>query len=122
MGTFLFAHLGVPFLVGLALVFFVAAAEKEPISWASCNDIAVDFGILSMGANGGIFLNPVLTQHWGANTGSRKQSAEILRRQAFALRRPALPQDDGVGRVAWVGGRMTASTAADRSVRPTFFG
>ena len=25
------------------------------------------------------------------------RSAEILRRQAFALRRPALPQDDGVG-------------------------
>jgi hypothetical protein len=68
MGTFLFAHLGVPFLVGLALVFFVAAAEREPISWSSCNDIAVDFGILSMGANGGIFLNPVLTQHWGPDT------------------------------------------------------
>jgi len=56
MGTFLFAHLGVPFLVGLALVFFVAAADREPIRWSSCNDIAVDFGILSMGANGGIFL------------------------------------------------------------------
>jgi hypothetical protein len=68
MGTFLFAHRGVPFLVGLALVFFVAAADREPISWSSCNDIAVDFGILSMGANGGIFLNPLLAQHWGTDT------------------------------------------------------
>jgi len=56
------------FSVGLALVFFVAAADREPISWSSCNDIAVDFGILSMGANGGIFLNPLLAQHWGADT------------------------------------------------------
>jgi hypothetical protein len=58
MGTFLFAHLGVPFLVGLALVFFVAAADREPISWSSCNDIAVDFGILSRAQTAAYFSIP----------------------------------------------------------------
>jgi len=69
MFIFLVAHIGVPLLIGVALAFFAAAARKDSsLSWDSCNDIALDFTILSMGANGGIFLNEKLIQHWGGNT------------------------------------------------------
>ena len=68
MIVFLLFHIGVPLLIGVALVFFVAAASRDPISWDTCNDIALDFAILSMGANGGIFLNPKLIQQWGDKT------------------------------------------------------
>jgi hypothetical protein len=51
----------------LVLLLVIAASDKEPISWASCNDIALDLTILSAGASGGIFANPTLLQHLGAN-------------------------------------------------------
>jgi hypothetical protein len=34
-----------------------------------CNDVALDFTILSIGANGAIFLNPRLATHWKELTG-----------------------------------------------------
>lgn len=61
------AHVGVPFAAGLVLLFVIAASDKEPISWANCNDIALDLTILSAGASGGIFANPSLIQHLGEN-------------------------------------------------------
>ena len=69
MGIDLIAHVCIPLLAGLVLILFVAAAEKQPISWASCNDIGIDLAILSIGANGAIFVNPVLIKHWGGATG-----------------------------------------------------
>ena len=38
------------------------------------------------------------------DVGLGERVTEIVRRQAFALRRPVLPQDDGVGWVAGSGG------------------
>jgi hypothetical protein len=59
------AHIGIPFVAGLVLLFIIAASDKEPISWSSCNDIALDLTILSAGASGGIFANDTLIQHLG---------------------------------------------------------
>ena len=61
------AHLGVPFIAGLVILLVVAASEKDPITWDTCNDIGIDLTILSVGACGGIFANPTLIQHMGDN-------------------------------------------------------
>ena len=61
----LLAHIGIPLLAGLVLLFMIAATDKEPISWKSCNDIALDLTILSAGACGGIFANPTLLRNLG---------------------------------------------------------
>ena len=60
LSTEMLAHLGIPFAAGLVLLFMIASSDKEPISWANCNDIALDLTILSVGACGGIFANPAL--------------------------------------------------------------
>jgi hypothetical protein len=62
------AHIGIPFIAGLLLLFMIAASDKEPISWSSCNDIALDLTILSAGASGGIFANDTLIQHLGPHS------------------------------------------------------
>jgi hypothetical protein len=67
MGTEILAHIGIPFAAGIVLLLVIAASDKEPISWASCNDIGLDLSILSAGASGGIFANPTLIQHLGTN-------------------------------------------------------
>jgi hypothetical protein len=64
MPEFLLAHLGIPFLAGLVFLFMTAASDTHPLSLESCNDVALDFTILSIGANGAIFLNPRLITHW----------------------------------------------------------
>lgn len=68
MGEFLIAHLGVPLFAGIVFVFMVAASDTEPLSLAKCNDIALDLVVLSIGANGAIFVNPRLISHWQAFT------------------------------------------------------
>ncbi len=65
MGIELLAHLGIPLLAGLIVIFLVASAGKERLSWDSCNDVALDLSILSIGATGGIFVSPALIKHWG---------------------------------------------------------
>ncbi len=67
-GIEILAHLGVPFIAGLVLLLIIAASDKNPISWDTCNDIGLDLSILSVGACGGIFANPTLIQHLGANS------------------------------------------------------
>src|SRR5690348_8724368 len=62
------AHIGIPLLSGLLVILLVAAADEKPISWFSCNDIGLDLSILSIGANGGIFVNPTIIKHWGEAT------------------------------------------------------
>ena len=62
------AHIGIPLLAGLLVILLVAAADEKPISWFSCNDIGLDLAILSIGANGGIFVNPTIIKHWGEAT------------------------------------------------------
>jgi hypothetical protein len=69
MPEFLLAHLGIPFLAGLVFLFMTAASDTHPLSLDSCNDVALDFTILSIGANGAIFLNPRLVAHWKELTG-----------------------------------------------------
>ena len=59
------AHIGIPFAAGLVLLFIIAASDTKPITWESCNDIALDMTILSAGACGGIFANQTLIQHLG---------------------------------------------------------
>jgi hypothetical protein len=61
------AHIGIPFAAGLVLLLVIAASGKTPISWDSCNDIALDLTILSAGASGGIFANASLIQNLGQN-------------------------------------------------------
>jgi len=65
MGIEILAHIGIPVAAGLVLLLFIAASDREPISWASCNDIALDLCILSVGACGGIFANPSLIKTLG---------------------------------------------------------
>jgi hypothetical protein len=65
---FLLAHIGVPFVAGVALVLFEAVASTEALSWDGCNAIGLDFAILSIGATGAIFVNPRLIDHWGERT------------------------------------------------------
>jgi len=68
MLEFLVAHFGIPLVAGLVLVFMTAASGQEPLGLGSCNDIALDLILLSTGANGAIFLNPRLSQHWSGST------------------------------------------------------
>src|SRR5215208_6670389 len=64
MGEFLLAHLGVPLMAGLVLLFMVAASDSQPLALHSCNEIALDLVILSTGATGAIFLDSRLVAHW----------------------------------------------------------
>jgi hypothetical protein len=68
MEQFLLAHLGIPLLAGLVFMLLVASSEKEPLSLAKCNDIALDFILLSIGASGAVFLSPKLSAHWAELT------------------------------------------------------
>ena len=68
MVEFLVAHFGIPLVAGLVLVLMTAASDKAPLGLTSCNDIGLDFILLSTGANGAIFLNPRLSQHWSGST------------------------------------------------------
>jgi hypothetical protein len=45
------------------------SVRHSPVVARSCNDVALDFTILSIGANGAIFLNPRLVTHWKEFTG-----------------------------------------------------
>lgn len=60
----LLAHIAIPVVAGLILVFFIKA--RDGITWASCNEVAIDFVLISIGATGALFLNPKLTTKWGA--------------------------------------------------------
>jgi len=66
--TPLLAHIAVPLIAGLVLVIFVRAANKEPVSWSDCYEVAVDFVLISIGATGATFLNPKLSARWGERT------------------------------------------------------
>lgn len=61
----LLAHIAIPLVAGLVLVFFVQATHAEDLSWNSCNEVALDFILISVGATGALFLNPKLTAKWG---------------------------------------------------------
>jgi hypothetical protein len=61
----LLAHIAIPVVAGLVLVFFVQATHTERLSWNSCNEVALDFVLISVGATGALFLNPKLTAKWG---------------------------------------------------------
>jgi len=63
--TALLAHIAIPVIMGLVLVLFVKAAANQPLSWESCNDVAIDFILISLGATGALFLNPKLAAKWG---------------------------------------------------------
>jgi hypothetical protein len=69
MGAFLLAHVGIPFLAGLVFLFMTGAAGEKPVSLESCNEIALDFNVLSIGATGAIFLNDRIIVHWKELTG-----------------------------------------------------
>ena len=64
--TALLAHIAIPVIMGLVIVLFVKAAQDRPLSWESCNDVAIDFILISVGATGALFLNPKLAAKWGA--------------------------------------------------------
>ena len=64
MEEFLLAHVGVPLMAGLVLLFMVAASDSQPLTLHSCNEIALDLVILSTGATGAIFLDSRLGAHW----------------------------------------------------------
>lgn len=68
LAEFLLAHIGIPLIAGVVLLFMVAASDNKPLTLDSSNDIALDFIILSVGATGAIFLNPRLTDHWKSFT------------------------------------------------------
>lgn len=68
MLTALLAHIAIPVVAGLALVFFVQATHPEGLSWNSCNEVALDLILISVGATGALFLNPKLTAKWGEGT------------------------------------------------------
>jgi len=38
-------------IAGILVIVLVAAAERDPISWANCNDIGIDLAILGIGAD-----------------------------------------------------------------------
>jgi len=52
--------------MGLVIVFFLKASQEHRMSWESCNDMAIDFILISIGATGALFLNPKLSAKWGA--------------------------------------------------------
>lgn len=60
----LLAHIAIPVIAGLCLVFFIRA--RDGLTWASCNEVAIDFVLISIGATGALFLNPKLTTKWGS--------------------------------------------------------
>lgn len=55
--TELLAHIGVPFLAVIAILIF-RAPTRSALAWRqSCNETALEFAILGIGATGGVFLN-----------------------------------------------------------------
>jgi len=58
----LLAHIAIPLLAGLILVLFVRA--KDGFTWSSCNEIAIDQVLISIGATGAIFLNQKLNNKY----------------------------------------------------------
>jgi len=68
MAQFLLAHIGIPLLSGVVFLLLVASSDKEPLGWAKCNEIALNFILLSIGASGAVFLNPRLSANWAELT------------------------------------------------------
>src|SRR5580692_8284653 len=69
MGNELLAHIGVPFVVALVIIILRAATRDKPVGWHNCNEMAIEMAILSIGATGGIFVNPNLIKHFGEKNG-----------------------------------------------------
>jgi len=64
--TELLAHIGIPFLAVVAILIF-RAPTRPALAWRqNCNEIALEFAILGIGATGGVFLNRRIV---GGNSG-----------------------------------------------------
>jgi hypothetical protein len=56
--TDLLAHIGVPLLAVIAIILFRMPARSALTFRETCNELALEFAILGIGATGGVFLNP----------------------------------------------------------------
>lgn len=65
----LLAHIAIPLFVVIVLILFKAANQESPIGWQNCNDTAFELAIMSIGATGGIFVDPALIKHFGQDGG-----------------------------------------------------
>ena len=43
LAEFLLAHIGIPLIAGVVLLFMVAASDNKPLTLDSSNDVALDF-------------------------------------------------------------------------------
>jgi hypothetical protein len=56
--TGLVAHIGIPFLAVIVILLFRAPTRASLPFRHACNEVALEFAILGIGATGGVFLNP----------------------------------------------------------------
>ena len=54
----LLAHIGIPFLAVVVILLFRAPTRSALAFRQACNEVALEFAILGIGATGGVFLNP----------------------------------------------------------------
>ena len=69
MGIEFLSHIAIPLIVVFVLLLFKAVNREKPIGWENCNEIAFELTVLSIGATGGIFVDPALIQRFGKNVG-----------------------------------------------------
>jgi hypothetical protein len=61
----LLSHIGLPALFGLAFVVFSMLPTRGPLTWHMAIEIGLDLAILSIGAIGALFGNPILVGAYG---------------------------------------------------------
>lgn len=62
---FLLSHIGLPALFGLAFVVFSILPTRGPLKWDMALEVGLDLAILSIGAIGSLFGNPILVGTYG---------------------------------------------------------
>jgi hypothetical protein len=67
--TELLAHIGVPFLAVITILLFRAPTRAALTLRVNCNEIALEFAILGIGATGGVFLDPNISGAFHGDSG-----------------------------------------------------
>ena len=65
MFWFLLAHIGLPTLFGLVFMIFSVLPTRGPLSWDIGLEVGLDMAVLSIGAIGALFANPILVGRYG---------------------------------------------------------
>lgn len=110
----LLSHIGLPALFGLAFVVFSMLPTQGPLTWEMAIEIGLDLAILSIGAIGALFGNPLLVGAYGGEHAVLLALAVlginfILSGILLFMKRHAIEHDigRGIGTAALIIGALT---------------